>query len=64
MATTIFDAYSEIVSKKKPALQNNPEMFEFYSTNCKSKLAAIFQIDGEFCTECGQIDTHPDIEAR
>jgi hypothetical protein len=58
MATTIFDAYAEKHSVKA----QQPEVLEFYCTNCKSKLAAIFHEDGDFCTECWQIVTHPNIE--
>jgi hypothetical protein len=65
MATTIFEAYSEIMEKKRLQsikVQEQLQPLEFYCSNCKSKLAAIFQTDGDFCTECWQAITHPNIE--
>ena len=64
MATTIFEAYEEIMAKKHTVKAQQLQTREFYCSNCKSKLAAIFQVDGDFCTECWQIITHPNIERR
>jgi hypothetical protein len=62
MATTIFDAYAEIMAKKNQAKIQQVQMNEFYCSNCRSKLAAIFHVDGDFCIECWQIITHANIE--
>ncbi|HJS82472.1 MAG TPA: hypothetical protein VJ742_06510 [Nitrososphaera sp.] len=64
MVTTFLDTYSEIVAKKHPVKTQQPQMLEFYCSNCKSKLAAIFQVDGDFCTECWQVIAHPNVECR
>ena len=64
MATTIFDTYSEIMAKKYPVKTKQLQTLEFYCSNCNSKLAAIFQVDGDFCTECWQVITYPNIECR
>ena len=58
MAETIFEA--QITEKQ--STKNQPQMLEFYCSNCKTKLAAIFQADGDFCAECWQIITHPNVE--
>jgi protein-arginine kinase activator protein McsA len=64
MAETVFEAHSQI-AEKQPATKNQPQMiefYEFYCSNCKTNLAAIFQADGDFCAECWQIITHPNVE--
>ena len=32
-----------------------------YCNNCKSKIAEIFQYNGDYCVECWQDYTHPNI---
>jgi len=32
-----------------------------YCNNCKSKVAEIFQFNGDYCLECWQDYTHPNI---
>jgi hypothetical protein len=39
-----------------------PEL-QFNCMSCKSRLAAIFQDEGEFCLECWQVITHPNVES-
>jgi len=51
MTTTIFDAYSTIMAKK-PKFHH--QILEFRCTNCKSRLAAIFEDDGDYCVHCWQ----------
>jgi len=64
LATTIFDAYEKILAKKHAVKGQQLQVLEFHCDNCKSKLAAIFQVDGDFCTECWQAITHPNIELQ
>jgi protein-arginine kinase activator protein McsA len=61
MAETILETHSQIV-EKQPVTKNQPQMIELYCSNCKTNLAAIFQVDGDFCAECWQIITHPNVE--
>ena len=59
--TTIFDAYEKVMAEKRVVKAQQMEL-EFQCSNCKSKLASIFQEDGDFCVECWQIITHPNVQ--
>ena len=41
-----------------------PEFDAIICQKCKNKLAEIFQVTGDFCTECWMEITHPEIRVR
>lgn len=51
MVTTIFDAYEKIMAERRMYKVQQLQTLEFRCSRCKSKLAAIFHADGDFCTE-------------
>ena len=41
--------------------KDNNASLHSYCDNCKERLAEIFQVNGDYCLECWQELTYPDI---
>lgn len=41
-----------------------PDSSDIMCQKCGKQVAEVFQVTGDFCLQCWQDETHPDIETR
>jgi hypothetical protein len=54
-----------LIAKEQPSPSSSPpESPDIMCQKCGKQAAEIFQVTGDFCLQCWQSETHPDIEVK
>jgi hypothetical protein len=52
---------SNLITKDNNADSSHLSSLHSFCDNCKERLAEIFQVNGDYCLECWQELTYPDV---